>query len=103
LSHRLSLLVAVPFLVAGLVACGGNSVLTADTVAASAADALEQQVGVRPSVTCPDDVEAAVGAKTRCTLTGSDDPTQYGVTVTVTSVDGKNATFDVTVDDQPLG
>jgi hypothetical protein len=105
-SRRLRSLVAVPFLLVGLAACsvniGSSSSLPADTVASSAEDALEEQIGVRPAISCPEDVEAKVGAETRCTLTGGDDPTEYGVTVTVTSVDGKNATFDVEVDDQPL-
>ena len=99
--RRLRMLVATPILLAGLAACGG-AVLTADTVAASAEDALEKQIGVRPTITCPDDVEAKVGATARCTLTGGDDPTEYGVTVTVTSVKGDNATFDVAVDSEPL-
>jgi len=96
-------LLATPFLLAGLVACSSTSVLTADTVAESAEDALEEQIGARPDITCPDDVEAKVGEETRCTLTGGDDPTEYGVTVTVTSVEGDNATFDVEVDNEPLG
>jgi hypothetical protein len=96
-------LLATSFLLAGLAACGGSDVLTADTVAESAEDALEEQIGARPDISCPDDVEAKVGEETRCTLTGGDDPTEYGVTVTVTSVDGNNATFDVVVDDEPLG
>jgi hypothetical protein len=102
---RLRQLVVAPFLLAGLTACAfsSNSVLPADTVAASAEDALEKQIGVRPSITCPDDVEKKVGAEARCTLTGGDDPTEYGVTVTVTSVDGEDASFDVQVDDQPMG
>ena len=95
-------LLAIPFLLA-LAACSSTSVLTADTVAESAEDALEEQIGARPDITCPDDLEAEVGAETRCTLTGGDDPTEYGVTVTVTSVDGDNANFDVEVDDEPLG
>jgi hypothetical protein len=96
---RLRMLVVAPILLA---ACSSTAVLTADTVATSAEDALENQIGVRPSITCPDDVEAEVGAKARCTLTGGDDPTEYGVTVTVTSVEGDNATFDVEVDQEPL-
>ena len=32
-----------------------------------------------------------------------DDPTEYGVTVTVTSVDGDTVNFDVEVDDEPRG
>jgi hypothetical protein len=104
-SCRLRSLVAAPFLLAGLAACGliSSTTLSADAVASSAEDALEEQIGVRPSINCPEDVKAKVGSETRCTLTGGEDPTEYGVTVTVTSVDGENAVFDVTVDDQPLG
>jgi hypothetical protein len=108
-SRRLRSLAVAPVLLTGLVACSvsvgtsSSPMLSADTVASSAEDALEEQIGVRPSISCPDDVEAKVGAETRCTLTGGDDPTEYGVTVTVTSVDGKDATFDVQVDDEPLG
>jgi hypothetical protein len=101
-SRRLPLLAAVPFLLAGLAACG-SSTLSADEVANKSEDALEEQIGLRPEITCPEDLEAKVGAETRCTLTGGDDPTKYGVTVTVTSVDGDNAQFDVEVDDQPMG
>jgi len=99
--RRLRSLAVVPFLLAGLAACSSTKVLTADTVATSAEDALEEQIGARPDISCPDDVEAEVGAETRCTLTAGDDPTEYGVTVTVTSVEGSNATFDVEVDEQP--
>ena len=102
MTRRRPLLTAIPFLLAGLASCSSTPVLTADTVASSAEDALEEQIGVRPSISCPDDVEAKVGEETRCTLTGGDDPTEYGVTVTVTSVEGKNATFDVQVDEKPL-
>ena len=82
--------------------------LTADTVAESAEDALEEQVGARPDIACPEDVEAEVGARTGARSPAGDDPTEYGVTVTVTSVEGDNANFDVEVDgtrpraDRPL-
>ena len=96
------LLAAVPILLVGLSACG-SSTLSRDEVATKAEDALEQQIGVRPNISCPDDVEAKVGAQTRCTLTGGDDPTEYGVSINVTEVDGDNAKFDIQVDDQPSG
>ena len=70
-------------------------------MATGAEDALEKKVGTRPDVSCPDDLEAKVGAETTCTLTAGDDPTKYGVSVTVTSVDGETADFDVKVDDHP--
>ena len=102
MSRRSSLLAAVPFLLVGLAACGAGT-LSADEVATKAEDALEQQIGVRPTITCPDDVEAEVGAEARCTLTAEGDPAEYGVSITVTEVDGDNAKFDIQVDDQPQG
>ena len=103
MTRRLPQLAALPLLLAGVVACSSTTMLKASTVATSAEDALEKQIGTRPTITCPDDVEAKIGKKARCTLTAGDDPTTYGVTVTVTSVEGKKATFNVRVDEQPQG
>ena len=83
----------------GLAACGGS--LPADDVADAAADALETELGFRPEVRCPDDLPADVGAETRCTATV--DGQTYGATVTVTSVDGDEAQFDVRVDRRSPG
>jgi hypothetical protein len=52
-----------------------------------------------PDITCPDDLKRDVGATTRCELT--DQGTTYGVTVTVSSVDGGDVKYDFKVDDQP--
>jgi hypothetical protein len=101
-SRRPRLLLAVPLLALGLAGCGAG-VLGASTVEEGAADALEEQVGVRPEVSCPDDLAAEVGATTQCTLTAGDDPTEYPVTVTVTSIEGDSANFDVEVGDAPAG
>ena len=100
MSRRLVL--ALPALALGLAACGTAS-LAAEDVATGAEDALEEQVGRRPDVTCPDDLEAKVGAETRCTLTAKGLEGEYGVTVTVTSVEGDTANFDVQVDSEPQG
>ena len=102
MSRRRALLAAVPILLAGLAACGPGT-LAADEVATKAEDALEQQVGTRPNISCPHDLDAKVGAKTQCTLTAPGESTKYGVTVTVTQVDGNNAKFDIKVDQQPQG
>ncbi|SDF68794.1 protein of unknown function [Blastococcus aurantiacus] len=88
-----------------LPACG-SVVLSADTlsaakVAEAAEDALEEQVGTRPDVTCSDELPKEEGASTRCTLTGGEDPVEYGVTVTVTSTDGTTR-IGVEVDDEPM-
>ena len=70
--------------------------LPAERVADAVADALEDEVGLRPDVSCPDDVEAEVGAQTRCTA--AVDGATYGAMVTVTAVDDAGAEFDVHVD-----
>ncbi len=92
-------LLVLPVLLA--TACGGSGALSAEEVATRAEDSLEAQVGTRPDITCPDELPAEVGAEARCTLTVDGDPAEYGVTVTITSVDGDTAAFDVVVDDQP--
>jgi hypothetical protein len=100
---RVRLLLAVPVVLVGLAACG-SAVVTAEETAEKAEDALEEQLGVRQDVSCPDDLEAEEGAETRCVLTtAGDDPIQFGVTVTVTSVDGDTVNFDIEVDDEPSG
>jgi hypothetical protein len=98
--QRRRLVALVPLLLLGPVACG-TGVIEAGAVADGAEQALEEQIGVRPDVTCPDDVEQTVGATARCTATVPG--ATYGVTVTVTDVDGEEAVYDVTVDDDPSG
>jgi hypothetical protein len=98
-----------------LAACGGDDPAPAapttaqpvpsyppDRVAERAEDALAEQIGTRPAVTCTDDLPAEVGAEIRCTLTAGDDPTRYGVTLTVTAVEDDDVRFDVEVDDEPM-
>ena len=95
---RRRLVALAPLLLLGPVACGSD-VITAASVADGAEQALEEQLGLRPEVTCPDDVEATVGATVRCTATPPEDATEFGVTVTVTEIDGEEAVYSVTVDD----
>jgi serine/threonine protein kinase len=69
-------------------------------VAQEISDQLEQQTGRKPdSVTCPDNLKSLAGATLRCTLV--DAGQNYGVNVTVTSVDGTDVKFDIKVDNQP--
>ena len=96
------LLVPAALLLAGLTACGTDA-LSAAQVASSAERALEKQTGFRPDVRCPKELPAEVGAHMRCTLTAGDDPTTYGLTVTVTSVDGDTPDLKLQVDQQPAG
>ena len=84
-----------------LTGCGADSI-PAEEVADEAATLLEREVGVRPQIVCPDAVPAEVGASTRCTLTAGDDPTEYGVTVTVAAVEDGEPEYSVEVDREPL-
>ena len=88
-----------------LPACGSvvlsTDTLTAAEVATAAEDALEEQVGTRPDITCPEALEKEEGASTRCTLTGGDDPVEYGVTVRVTRADDPTR-IGLQVDDEPM-
>jgi hypothetical protein len=98
----LVLLLAAPVVALTMTACGAGSVSAAD-VETQSEDRLEEQVGTRPDISCPEDLPAETGAELRCTLTAEGDPAEYGVTVTVTSVEGDSAQFDVQVDEQPAG
>lgn len=87
-----------------LPACG-SVVLSAETLSAAdvadaAEDALEQKVGTRPDITCPDALAKKERATTRCILTAGDDPVEYGITVTVTTTDD-GTRIGVEVDDEP--
>jgi hypothetical protein len=69
-------------------------------VANTISQKLSEQVGRKPdSVTCPSNLKGAVGTTLRCQLT--DGNQNYGVTVTVTAVDGADVNFNIQVDDQP--
>jgi Domain of unknown function (DUF4333) len=97
---RLPLLAVVPFLLPVLTACGAD-VLAAEDVATTAEDALKEERGTRPDISCPEGLPAEVGAAIRCVLTAGNDPATYGVRITVTSVDADDVRFEVAVDEQP--
>ena len=78
----------------------GIPVVPAEAVAQQVSDQLAQRIGVAPeTVTCPGPLEGVVGTEMRCALIDSGDT--YGVTVTVTKVNGTNVNFDIKVDDEP--
>ena len=61
-------------------------------------DQLTASVGSRPdSITCPGDLDGALGTTMRCVLASQGE--QIGLTVTVTSVEGTNVRFKIKVDD----
>ena len=95
-------LASLPLLLVVLAGCAAAP-LSAEDVATKAEDALEQRSGVRPEITCPEDLAAEVGASARCSLVLDGVDGTYGVTVTVTSVEDGEAHFDVRVDDEPRG
>ena len=80
--------------------CAAGS-LTAEELAEATEDALSEEVGSRPDVSCPEGIPEQEGATTRCTLSGGDAGVEYGVTITVTSVDG-DPQLSLEVDDAPL-
>ena len=89
-----------------LVGCSGSvSVgssdpkLSSDKLADTVAEKLASTTGQpKPDITCPEDLAGKVGTTTRCTLTAKDGST-LGVSVKVTSVEGKKINFDIKADD----
>ncbi|MFC4565634.1 DUF4333 domain-containing protein [Nocardiopsis mangrovi] len=81
------------------VASGGS--VPAEQVAETSAAELEALVGQAPQdLSCLEDLPAQVGAEIRCNFV--DGGTNYGMTITTTSVEGDNVQWDIQVDDQPL-
>ena len=98
----LRLLLTASALVVGLSACGSGAIDPGE-VATKAEDDLDQDIGARPDVSCPESLERQVGAETRCTMTVEGMDGEFGLTVTVASVDGDDYTVEVRVDDEPTG
>ncbi|WP_203183262.1 DUF4333 domain-containing protein [Streptomyces pratensis] len=72
--------------------------LSSDKPATSLAAKLAATTGrPKPDITCPEDLAGKAGTETRCTLT-ADDGSTLGVTVTVTSVDGRQIHHDFQAD-----
>ncbi|GAA4433042.1 hypothetical protein GCM10023169_39530 [Georgenia halophila] len=75
-----------------------------DALEVKIADALEAEFGVRPVISCSEELPAEAGAETTCELTTEDDPdTVFPVTATVTAVDSGSGEveFDVEVAEVP--
>lgn len=71
-----------------------------DKVASRLSGQLTEQIGSAPDwVTCPENLKGLVGATLRCQLGDGDD--KYGITVTVTSVEGSNVGYNYAVDSEP--
>lgn len=79
----------------------GSDAVPTDELEQQVSTVLEQQVGRAPEqIDCPDELDAEVGAETRCTLTDSGE--SYGVTVTADEVQDDRVQMTVEVDQEPL-
>jgi hypothetical protein len=92
--RRLILLAAAPALALGLTAC--TSSLAEADLETQAADLLEEQIGARPDVACDEDLEAEVGKSIECVASDPDSGEELPITITVTSVEGDTAEFEIT-------
>ncbi|WP_144876821.1 DUF4333 domain-containing protein [Microbacterium sp. 1.5R] len=103
--RAVSLLVAV--LVAGVlsgctVSATANLTVPASDVAASAADALEDEIGIRPEMDCGDgQVDLVDGTVVDCVLTDPNTSSTFDAPVTIDGVDGTRYTVSVEVADAP--
>ncbi len=91
--RRLPLLVAAPVLGLGLTAC--SSSIEQAELERQVSTTIESQFGVAADVTCPGDLEAEVDASTECTATDPDSGEEIALQITVTSVEGDTANFDI--------
>ncbi len=91
--RRLLLLVAVPVLGLGLTAC--SSSIERAELEQQVSSTIESQFGVAADVSCPGDLEAEVDASTECTATDPDSGEEIALQITVTSVEGDTANFDI--------
>lgn len=108
--HLAPVLVAAAFTASLLAGCsasvdvGGNSI-SSDELASQVTTALAGEMKVdldkMPTITCPDDLDATVGASTTCVLKDDTTGESYDVAVKVTSIDGSKALFSIEVAAKP--
>ena len=91
--RRPLLLVAVPALGLGLTAC--SSSIEQDELERQVSSTIESQFGGAADVSCPGDLEAEGDASTECTATDPDSGEEIALQITVTSVEGDTANFDI--------
>jgi hypothetical protein len=82
-------------LLASIPACtAGPKTVTKDDVAKQISEKMTDNAGNKPdTVSCPDDLKPAVGATLVCVMTVKG--AKYNVNITVTSIDGNTAKFDM--------
>jgi Domain of unknown function (DUF4333) len=86
-------------LVLGPIACG-TAVVDKDEVAKTSTSALQGQGVQVENMTCPADLPAVVGESVRCEFTTGGQPVD--AVVTVTSVEGSTARYDVHTEARPV-
>lgn len=91
--RRLPLIAAASVLGLSLTACGES--ITQDELEIQVASTLQSQFGVAADVSCPGDLEAEADATTECTATDPDTGEEIALRITVTSVEGDTANFDI--------
>ena len=91
--RRLPLLAVAPVLGLGLTACGSS--IGQDELEKQVSSTLESQFGVAADVSCPGDLDAEVDATTECAAIDPDTGEKVGLRITVTSVEGDTADFDI--------
>lgn len=107
-SRSLALMPVAAFAVTLLAGCtfsvGVNTALTVppEDIETLAADKLEEQVGLRPTIDCGDDV-VTVEADTSvtCLLVDPSTGLEFDTVISFTEVDGPNYAFDIKVADVP--
>ena len=94
-------LLAVVLTAAALTAgCGGADEVSRDSLEQQVQEGLTKSVGQKaPKASCPDALEAEVGATTRCTMDFPEGK-RLGISVKVKSVDGDDARFDIKADEK---
>ncbi len=91
--RRLRLLLTAAVMSAGLTGC--SSSIERGELETQAAAALETRIGVRPEVTCEDDLRAEVDATTECVAVAPGADEEVPIKITVTSVEDGRAEFEV--------
>ena len=91
--RRLVLLAVASVLGFALTGCGES--IEQGELEAQVASTIESRFGVAADVACPGDLDAEVDATTECTATDPDTGEESALRITVTSVDGETATFDI--------
>lgn len=98
--RRLFLLLAVLTLTVTAAGCGG-AVVKESELETQAKKAVGSVAGREPeSIDCPGDIDAEVDATIRCVL--EDNGRRWGMTITITEVDGEDVRFTTQVDDEQL-